>query len=176
MLYCTPAGGTRQQKAEALRAEMEAKKRKTAAAAAERESTAKEGAGAAALDGAAPVGEGDYLVKDGDCISSIAKDTGHFWEKLWNDPGNAQLNKVREVPNLLLPGDRVTIPPLTLKHESGQTKMRHRFKRLGEPAHLNLTLKVDGVPIAGVQYSIVIDYGEELRGTTDTEGKIEQTP
>lgn len=119
-----------------------------------------------------PLGSGDYVVRPGDCISSIAADRGLFWETIWNDPANAELKTRRVDPNILLPGDRVTVPPLRLKQESGATEQLHRFRRKGVPVYLRLRLLETSNPQAGVDYILDID-GSLSNGTTDGEGRIE---
>jgi hypothetical protein len=87
-----------------------------------------------------PVGESEYEVSQGECIASLARDSGHFWRTIWNDAANSELRRIRKNPNILLPGDRVHIPPIRSKAEQRDTGKRHSFVRLGEPAFIELCI------------------------------------
>jgi len=116
----------------------------------------------------------DYKVKQGDCISSIAERHGLFWDKVWNHPKNSRLKEQRKDPNVLYPGDILFIPEKDKREESGGTEQRHRFKKKGTPAKLRLQIMEDDQPRANVDYTLVID-GQIFSGTTDGDGKIEQS-
>jgi hypothetical protein len=123
---------------------------------------------------AEPVGEGEYVVKKGDCISSIALATGHFWETIWNDPANTELRETRKNPNVLLPGDRITIPEMQPKTESGVTEARHRFVRLGSPEILQIRFEhAKDEPYTDEPYTIAID-DESRDGCTDADGFLRE--
>ena len=87
-----------------------------------------------------PIGAGDYVVKQGECLDSIAFAHGFLRDTLWNDAANAEIKSVRTDPNVLLQGDRLTIPNLRGKEETGATKKRHLFNRKGTPIKLRLQL------------------------------------
>lgn len=89
---------------------------------------------------AQPVGGGSYEVGQGECIHSIAFDHGLFWETLWNHPDNSDVKSARKSPSLLMVGDKLTVPPLTIKKENRPNEARHKFKRKGVPAKLVLIL------------------------------------
>jgi hypothetical protein len=121
---------------------------------------------------AEPVGEGEYVVRSGDCITSIAAAHGHFWQTLWSAPENADLKAAREDPNVLLTGDRVFIPELREKLESCGTESKHRFRKKGVPAKLRLRLLLGSKPRRDLRYTLTIDE-TTFKGRTTSEGIVE---
>jgi hypothetical protein len=113
-----------------------------------------------------------YIAKQGDCISSIAFEYGLFPDTIWNNPANFQLKADRQDPNVLRPGDCIVIPDKRLKEVQGLTEARHRFRRLGVPAMLDIQfLDVEDKPRAGLPYRLDID-GRLLYGTTTSDGLV----
>ena len=125
-----------------------------------------------APQGQGPVGDGNYKVKQGDCMEGIAYKHGFFWETLWNLPENDELRKKRKDPNVLLPGDEVFIPDKREKTESCATEKRHRFRKKGVPAKVVIRFEIDGEPRANEAYFLEID-GTLSEGQTDGDGKVE---
>ena len=115
-----------------------------------------------------------HRVDKGECISSIADAYGFSPTTVWNDGANAQLKGSRANPDILYPGDEISIPDKRAKEESGDTEQRYRFRRLGVPAYLRLRLlDYEHNPRADLDYSLDID-GESRTGTTDGDGRIEE--
>ncbi len=117
------------------------------------------------------VGSGSVVVRSGDCVHALAAERGVPWEQLWNDPANEELRRVRKSPELLLPGDRVTAPPVLEQRFSLATGRRHRFHAPRATVPIELKLLSLGRPRGGVDYVLSV-AGEEHRGTTDDEGCI----
>jgi len=112
----------------------------------------------------------DYVVQQGDCISSIAARYGYFWQTIWN--ANAELKELRDNPNVLLPGDVVKIPDKVLREESCATDQNHQFVLKGTPAKFRLIVERFNIPLANRRYILEID-GKVFEGTTDAGGLLE---
>lgn len=120
-----------------------------------------------------PVGTGEYVVKQGDCIESIAQKHGLFWQTIWNHPENLELKKANRDANALLPGDRVFIPSIQIKKETAATDTRHRYRRKGVPSKMRIVFKdEEDKPRAGIRYVLKLD-GVLESGKTNNEGAVE---
>ncbi|MHC4248400.1 MAG: LysM peptidoglycan-binding domain-containing protein [Planctomycetota bacterium] len=112
-----------------------------------------------------------YKVKPGDTVSSIADKYGLFPEDVWNDSKNGKLKDERKDPDVLMAGDVVYVREKEEKEESCASEERHRFRRKGVPAELQLKLEDWGEPRAGVEYTLDVD-GQLFQGKTDKDGSL----
>jgi hypothetical protein len=81
-----------------------------------------------------------YVVRKGDCLSSIAFEHGFLWDAIWNHPDNAGLRSLRKDPDVLLEGDVVAIPDPAPKQVSVPTMANHRFVLRTAPTMLRLRI------------------------------------
>jgi hypothetical protein len=126
-----------------------------------------------ARDVVGPVGNGDYVVAQGECIYTIAARTGHLWSTIWEHPQNAALRQARKQPGILLPGDRVFVPELAVKSVLLQSGRRHRIVIDGETVPLRLRMcDADGEPIANTNYRLEV-AGQQIPVTTRDDGSFE---
>jgi N-acetylmuramoyl-L-alanine amidase len=109
-----------------------------------------------------------------DCLNSIGRRYGFFWETLWNLPENRELRDLRKDPTCLHAGDRVFVPDPRPRTETGATETRHRFRRKGVPARLKLRLKDEegGPGFAGKRWVMDVD-GRHHEGAVSPEGDVE---
>jgi Putative peptidoglycan binding domain len=119
-----------------------------------------------------PVGDGEYLVVEGDCAESLAATSGLLPTTIWDHPKNAAVKKARDIQNLLLPGDRIHIPEKELKYQSCSTDRRHFFVRKGIPCKLRLCIRWCDKPRRDTPYILVVD-GVAHNGKTDQAGCLE---
>lgn len=93
---------------------------------------------------------------------------------IYNHPSNAKFREKRPDPNVLLPGDVVAIPegiPIEAKRQTGQVDV---FRVQVPRSILKLKLLLDGEPLANEAYELHVDEREEICGTTDGEGFINE--
>ena len=119
------------------------------------------------------VGDGNYVVRSGDCLSKIAGAFGFDWQTLWDLPENLELKQKRKDPNVLFPGDQLYVPNLRVKHHDAETDKLHRFQRKGTPARLRLRFLEDGDARQYESYVLNID-GDLRNGTLDKDGKLNE--
>ncbi len=91
-----PGAGTRQQRAAELRHELEGQQPGEAGQASDETQT--EATPQRQQQEPSPVDQGDYTVRQGDCVASIAKRIGHWSETLLDEPANADVCFVRHGP------------------------------------------------------------------------------
>ena len=118
---------------------------------------------------------GNYTVKQGDHLSSIAKDFGFSdFQPIWDDGNNAELKEQRKNPSVLFPGDVVFIPDRDTRVESGATDKRHKFVVRARSLKLRLVLEdLYEKPLANAECDLSL--GPETRHVTaDENGKIEE--
>lgn len=121
--------------------------------------------------GEAEVGGGEFVVQAGDCIFSIADEHGFHWETIWKHADNRELVEARGSPHVLRPGDKLVIPDLTRREESGATEARHRFRRKGVPIEFAIEVFENGKPRSGVPYTLTIE-GRETSGKIPGDGVV----
>jgi N-acetylmuramoyl-L-alanine amidase len=116
-----------------------------------------------------------YVVVQGDCLSSIAYRFGFKWQQLWDDPQNARLRELRQDPNILYVGDIVYIPEVTPRVETRPTNQTHRFQIMTELAKVRLRLMYASEPRAGEIWEFLVGGRSVHYGTIDDQGFLEFT-
>jgi hypothetical protein len=118
---------------------------------------------------------GNYTVKPGDHMSSIAEQSGFTkYETIWNHPENADLKALRQDPNVLNPGDTVFIPDPEHKNYDRPVDQRHHFTRPGEPLKLRLVLnRMYNDPYANTPCTLLVGL-EKSDLTSDGNAQIEK--
>ncbi len=115
-----------------------------------------------------------HIIQQGECLSSLAARYGLAgWEQLHNDPANTELKKKRPNPNILFPGDEVTVPDCAPKSVSIATERTHTFVvKLGKIKLRVALVERSGKPYEGKRF-IVNAGAREIGGKTAAGGIIE---
>jgi hypothetical protein len=116
----------------------------------------------------------NYTVKQGDCVSSIAKKF-HIgdWSVIFDHPSNKALRDKRKSPNVLYPGDVLFIPEVEPKEHPVASGAPHRFTVRTPKKSLSIIVEdADDHVLADMAYKLVV-AGETIEGKTDGKGKLE---
>lgn len=112
-------------------------------------------------------------VRQGDCVNSLAYDSGLRPETVWEAGENASLREQRERMSILMPGDELELPEVRVKQETRGTEETHRFRRLYTRVVLRIRVRRNTEPLADTAYTLTI--GDEIiEGRTDGEGWLEE--
>jgi uncharacterized protein (TIGR02594 family) len=116
----------------------------------------------------------NYTVKQGDCLSSIAYEYGLTWEKIWNDPNNAELKEKCKNQNTVYPGQVLYIPEIQEKQISSPTSQEHFFQTKNARVTLRLQIWKDYEALAREKYVLKVDNEEVgIEGHTNDRGILE---
>ncbi len=110
-----------------------------------------------------------HEVRQGECLSHLALRFGHIPKTIWDLPANAPLRTLRKCPDVLLPGDLLSIPEIRPLQVDGTTERCHRFRRKSSRIQLHLRLRVGAETLAHEPYEFFAD-GLSIRSQTDGDG------
>lgn len=116
-----------------------------------------------------------HTVKQGEHLSRLAEQYGFSdYRTIWNHPENAELKQKRQDPNVLYPGDTLSIPDRELREELRPTDKRHTFVLTRTNLKLRLVLESRfDKPVANAACTLRINP-DTWNLTTDGRGRIEQ--
>jgi len=110
-----------------------------------------------------------HVVRQGECLSSIAKAYGFAdWHTIYDYPPNSEFKKKRPNPDLIYPADAIQIPDRTPFTTTLTTGRAYSFKVKVPRPRLRLALEIDE------PYAYELTIGDaSTRGQTDGKQPIE---
>lgn len=111
-----------------------------------------------------------YEVQQGDNLTLIALQFGFAdHHAIYDHPKNADFKKRRPDPDILHPGDRIFIPPLTDREETRSSDALHRFVKKTPTKTLRIRVQdADGTALEGVDYTLILEAtgnGPNVKGS-----------
>ena len=116
--------------------------------------------------------DGYHVVSARENLESIAFLYGFWAATIWDHPSNADLRKLRKDPCVLAEGDKVFIPQMRSRTETGETNLVHRFKVKNTPSLLRFRPLVFGDPLVKEKYLLIVDDAEPIEGVIGDDGTI----
>lgn len=115
-----------------------------------------------------------HVVKQGECVASIAFAYGFHPDTIWEAPENESLRQQRSSPHVLLPGDELVIPQKRKRTVSAPTGARHVFRRRAVPEIYRARfVDAEQQPRAGVAYTFKAGSSVS-EGTLDADGSFRE--
>lgn len=118
---------------------------------------------------------GNYIVKKGDTLISIAASKGfRDWRSIWEHRLNDDLRRRRDNPQVLADGDQLFIPEKEPRPFVCETEHKHRFQLKAQPCVLVIYLRDElGEPFANRAYELTVE-GRKYAGVTLHDGRVVQ--
>lgn len=110
-----------------------------------------------------------HIVRQGECLSSIAKKYGFGnYECIYNAPENEKLRAERPNPHILCPGDEVLIPNHREKTVEIETGKPHRFRMPSKRTALHIRVNHES------PHRFVLNVGDvKMDGVTNRDAPLE---
>lgn len=117
-----------------------------------------------------------HVVKDGECMTAIAAAHGFpDHEAIYDHPDNAELKAQRPSPNVLAPGDVVSVPARDAQGVSVPVNAAHRFVLTRPAKELRIVLRdAMGEPLADEPYTLELEGEPPREGRTDGGGVVRE--
>jgi len=120
------------------------------------------------------VGDGEYVVQPGDCLSSIAFEYGMNWRTIWNDPANLDLRQKRKDPMCYCLETASTFAHYEQQEHDRATDAKHKFVKKGVPEKVRLVmLDSESKPRPKLAWRVSVDRAAPISGCTREDGLIE---
>lgn len=116
-----------------------------------------------------------YIIKQGECLASIAADFGfRRWQTIYDHADNEELRNTRPNPNIMFPGDTIIIPDKRPRKEKLAVNAKHKITLETSKWRLKLALRdTDGEPVAEEEFTLRGPRLPLIEGKTDSEGVID---
>ena len=97
---------------------------------------------------------GYHTVRQGECLSSIAKQYGFSdYKQIYNHGDNADFREQRPNPNIICPGDQIYIPEKETKAFDRGVDQEHQFVLRRPKVLLRLVVQdEEGNPVPSAEY------------------------
>ena len=123
------------------------------------------------VPGKEPAGDGEHVVRDGECISLLAAQRGLKSSDVFDHPANAALKALRPNLNVLLPRDRVAIRAVEQKDVAKPTNTKNVFALNDEPVFLRIQLLDRDQPVKNEPFTLSVG-ALKFAGVTEADGTI----